>query len=77
MLSDYPVKRVKLLQQSRLNAPYGARCFLTVRSHVFLVSVRRGLNALYGARCFLTRIAAISGPESLQVLMHLMALGAF
>ncbi|EFF80533.1 hypothetical protein HMPREF0970_00539 [Schaalia odontolytica F0309] len=41
--------------QERLNAPFGARCFLTV---LWLSAcVRRalmGLNAPFGARCFLT-----------------------
>ena len=38
----------------RLNAPYGARRFLTLRSIVQQGVQVAGLNALYGARCFLT-----------------------
>ena len=36
-----------------LNAPFGARCFLTCRI-VILGLVERCLNAPFGARCFLT-----------------------
>ena len=36
-----------------LNAPYGARCFLTNYAQV-RISVDGSLNAPYGARCFLT-----------------------
>ena len=38
---------------ARLNAPYGARCFLTKKNWLsdFILS---SLNAPYGARCFLT-----------------------
>ena len=60
---------------SRLNAPYGARCFLTHNSRARDGSLG-GLNAPYGARCFLTRgiRRAHSGEH---VLMHLMVRGAF
>ena len=38
-----------------LNAPYGARCFLTVTYESFDGEmVDESLNAPYGARCFLT-----------------------
>ena len=38
-----------------LNAPYGARCFLTRRTARALDGLRTvRLNAPYGARCFLT-----------------------
>ena len=38
-----------------LNAPFGARCFLTFRRVTETHSSRSGLNAPFGARCFLTR----------------------
>ena len=37
-----------------LNAPYGARCFLTQKLSPHERSVMPSLNAPYGARCFLT-----------------------
>ena len=39
----------------RLNAPYGARCYLTQRTTSMRALRRLSLNAPYGARCFLTR----------------------
>ena len=61
-----------------LNAPFGARCFLTLQELGFHErgGVQR-LNAPFGARRFLTKqIQAI--PEiGKTVLMHLLALGAF
>ena len=61
----------------RLNAPYGARCFLTECGR-FCVLIGWCLNAPYGARCFLTcESATRSGALAGRVLMHLMALGAF
>ena len=66
------------VHEAGLNAPYGARCFLT-----FPLENTRGwvvlrLNAPYGARCFLThRHLPIEGQDARAVLMHLMALGAF
>ena len=61
-----------------LNAPYGARCFLTERIPAVTASVTAGLNAPYGARCFLTELnAKIASNRAYWVLMHLMALGAF
>ena len=64
--------------ESRLNAPFGARCFLTperIEAGVFW----NGLNAPFGARCFLTRAIGeiIEYLMNLKVLMHLLALGAF
>ena len=60
-----------------LNAPYGARCFLTQCS-LWSTSVLRSLNAPYGARCFLTDAdSGADASEAAAVLMHLMALGAF
>ena len=37
----------------------------------------RCLNAPYGARCFLTADDTVYELSDIQVLMHLMALGAF
>ena len=37
-----------------LNAPYGARCFLTMAGFAQNAIAPLGLNAPYGARCFLT-----------------------
>ena len=40
---------------SRLNAPYGARCFLTEQGRTAMRKLARiSLNAPFGARCFLT-----------------------
>ena len=61
-----------------LNAPYGARCFLTIQAPTGDTPPILSLNAPYGARCFLTVLAV--GPRrawAIWVLMHLMALGAF
>ena len=55
MLSDVTITLKARLLNSGLNAPYGARCFLTrevARDHN---RQRPSLNAPYGARCFLTR----------------------
>ena len=66
------------VHEAGLNAPYGARCFLT-----FPLENTRGwvvlrLNAPYGARCFLTGARLyLRTPKQITVLMHLMALGAF
>ena len=66
--------RVRVL----LNVPFSARCFLTssLRRHStpFWIS----LNAPYGARCFLTKFLSEQHLDLVpNVLMHLMALGAF
>ena len=62
----------------RLNAPYGARCFLTGEDWTLTPPPDARLNAPYGARCFLTRrYRYVDLREQPQVLMHLMALGAF
>ena len=42
------------LGEFRLNAPYGARCFLTRITSTPSSVKLPGLNAPYGARCFLT-----------------------
>ena len=61
-----------------LNAPYGARCFLTQERRSTRPTSRAGLNAPYGARCFLTDFnSRVDGVLRNVVLMHLMALGAF
>ena len=62
----------------RLNAPYGARCFLTLKQQDSAGKTRiAGLNAPYGARCFLTEKDLHRNIRAASVLMHLMALGAF
>ena len=38
----------------RLNAPFGARCFLTTGPFTMSTSWSTRLNAPFGARCFLT-----------------------
>ena len=60
-----------------LNAPFGARCFLTDKKAAEKDLPTGCLNAPFGARCFLTR--AHGPPRCLpsRVLMHLLALGAF
>ena len=60
-----------------LNAPFGARCFLTRRPGGRLPDHLR-LNAPFGARCFLTQlIIQREIANNIAVLMHLLALGAF
>ena len=44
-----------------LNAPFGARCFLTRVSAALHGGVLARLNAPFGARCFLTILAELSG----------------
>ena len=60
-----------------LNAPYDARCFLTCFGHQHRQKDRDGLNAPFGARCYLTVQDLEVYANTLRVLMHLMALGAF
>ena len=61
-----------------LNAPFGARCFLTLNSVKLNRPTIGGLNAPFGARCFLTRLSDAPANHGFpQVLMHLLALGAF
>ena len=55
MLSDLETEVLELAARAGLNAPYGARCFLTERIPAVTASVTAGLNAPYGARCFLTK----------------------
>ena len=55
MLSDLDVERIGGGAVAGLNAPYGARCFLTSSRGGDECGADR-LNAPYGARCFLTSI---------------------
>ncbi len=61
----------------RLNAPFGAQCFPTLRergiSDVYLI----GLNAPFGAQCFPTSAIALNVSSSDAVSMHLLVLSAF
>ena len=79
MLSDHEQPELQGAQdQAGLNAPSGARCFLTVQAGSQGEIVAAGLNAPYGAWCFLTWIAtAMKRVQILSVLMHLMPLGDF
>ena len=68
-----------MVQSMRLNAPFGARCFLTWPPTAWRATTSlRSLNAPFGARCFLTKlIDRLEKENSNAVLMHLLALGAF
>ena len=60
-----------------LNAPFGARCFLTQKIDEEAYRKVLRLKAPFGARCFLTaRYQALATIRD-GVLMHLLALGAF
>ena len=61
----------------RLNAPFGARCFLTNAFNLRNDTYFESLNAPFGARCFLTYTAGCSFIRKTDVLMHLLALAAF
>ena len=61
---------------SSLNAPFGARCFLTLPKPGPIEPLISGLNAPSGARCFLTPYQLVSEGTHFCVLMHLLALGA-
>ena len=62
----------------RLNAPFGARCFLAEANNDTNAVSRLSLNAPFGARCFLAGDpSALTDAERTLVLMHLLALGAF
>ena len=63
------------LSHKSLNAPDGAGCSLTRRSDQ-REAHWNGLNAPDGAGCSLTQQAVIRGIRILDVLMHLMVLGA-
>ena len=60
----------------RLNAPSGARCFLTSLT-CEAEKVGECLNAPFGAGCFLTRKMCGQDIASGIVSMHLLVLGAF
>ena len=60
-----------------LNAPYGARCFLTDGNLYITALYSPSLNAPYGAWGFLTASTQAYADKTVYVLMHLMALGAF
>ena len=71
MLSDPGELRVECGARDRcLNAPYGARCFLTTADQHWVGRTYDCLNAPYGARCFLTNYKAkmteTLGKESLN-----------
>ena len=56
MLSDHEAFVCEFVDQTGLNTPFGARCFLT--EVLSLVALDEdGLNAPFGARCFLTNKA--------------------
>ena len=76
MLSN--VRSLSLIRRRlwRLNAPYGARCLLTVKFDYHRKTITRRY-APYGARCLLTREHGVLGNIGCVVLMRLMALGAF
>ena len=77
MLSDTLGTTTLVPPLTGLNAPFGARCFLTrVGDTQPTVNTRR-LNAPFGARCFLTTSNEQVKPLLVDVLMHLLALGAF
>ena len=54
MLSDKLKDTASAMREVGLNAPYGARCFLTLRRRPAALAICAGFNAPYGARCFLT-----------------------
>ena len=54
MLSDTRQQKGVRLLLGRLNAPFGARCFLTSCESQAAIRGVPGLNAPFGARCFLT-----------------------
>ena len=62
----------------RSYAPFGARCFLTCKLQgKTYIHEKESLNAPFGARCFLTEYAFVPEGALANVLMHLLALGAF
>ena len=48
------------MRQLFLNAPFGARCFLTLCARAINIT-STGLNVPYGARCFLTMMTLRRG----------------
>ena len=62
MLSDDGAKALGADPKDGLNAPYGARCFLTLfRPLPYRLRAVPRLNAPYGARCFLTTKDVLAG----------------
>ena len=60
-----------------LNAPFGARCFMTAtRSVTPRAASSGGLNAPFGARCFMTLDTINTDATQDNVLMPRLALGA-
>ena len=53
------------LSAGRLNAPFGARCFLAAGTRLDEAGLNRGLNAPFGARCFLAYLGLRMGAEKL------------
>ena len=47
------LKSLLVVPKISLNAPFGARCFMT-SSYLKLMQLSPGLNAPFGARCFMT-----------------------
>ena len=54
MLSNLTGVYALIIMTGGLNAPFGARCFLTYAFSFLPVTVTVCLNAPFGARCFLT-----------------------
>ena len=60
-----------------LNAPFGARCFMTFFQGIAdRIEIATRLNAPFGARCFMTVLVAPEVTRRELVLMHRLALGA-
>ena len=71
MLSDFRGAVVGAHVAGRgLNAPYGARCFLTSEMDDIMGVTDAGLNAPYGARCFLTVVTLIRRTDHLLVCLN-------
>ena len=68
-LSDCSLLATPQANLGSLNAPFGARRFLTRANSVRTVASSR-INAPFGARCFLTLCAAFCVDATKVVLMH-------
>ena len=77
VLSDSSKTLLTTSMAARLNAPFGARCFLTHRRGDPGTGHGLRLNAPFGARCFLTGSYEAVRVRLDPVLMHRLALGAF
>ena len=78
MLSDLPSGvLVALLVRIRLNAPYGAPCFLTSAPFTPVAALLSRLNTPYGAPRYLTGCGCDRWRHVPFVLIHLMAFHAF